>query len=156
MGGNLGKVASTFESVLEAVSTFAEISKISHIYETEAWGMEDAPPFLNQAVSILTRLSPNELLANLQKIETKYGRSRGNSVGYQSRTLDVDILFFGNQIVENETLKIPHPRLHLRNFALVPAAEIEPQWKHPLLKSDLAELREKSDDPLAVCKLPEK
>ena len=126
------------------------IVKLSSVYETQPWGFSDDVFFLNMAMEIDTALSPMELLAELHAIETGLGRVRevADSAGscscqareYTSRTLDIDILFFGSKKVFTEHLMIPHPRLHLRKFTLIPLTEIAPGFVHPVYGKTMTEL----------------
>ena len=136
-----------------------EIIKSSAVYETESWGFDADVPFLNQVVEIRTGLGPEKLLDELLGIETELGRHRpfescGCAVrdGYSSRTIDLDILFYGQQLVFTEHLMIPHPRLHERRFSLIPLEEIAPAFIHPLLKKSISVLLKECKDPLRVVK----
>jgi 2-amino-4-hydroxy-6-hydroxymethyldihydropteridine diphosphokinase len=137
---------------------FKEISKISvcpprisSIYETEPWGFNSQEMFFNAAVELKTKLTPYELLDYLLETEKRMGRERGEE-RYVSRVIDADILFFGDLIMNDERLEIPHPRLHLRRFALVPMSELNPDLVHPVLKKNVSELLKELNDPLIVKK----
>jgi len=117
----------------------------SAIYETEPWGFEDQTPFLNQAILLETKLNPYELLKEIQSIEVQLGRQR-NGRRYSSRTIDIDIIFFGERIISDNNLIIPHPRLQERRFALAPVYEISPDWWHPLLKKSVCTLYHECTD----------
>jgi 2-amino-4-hydroxy-6-hydroxymethyldihydropteridine diphosphokinase len=110
----------------------------SSIYETEAWGVDNQDTYLNQVISVQTNLSPYELLDNIHEIEKDLGRIR--EIHYGPRTIDIDILYYGTNILNTETLKIPHPLIQKRRFILVPLSEISPQMCHPLLKKTNQEL----------------
>jgi 2-amino-4-hydroxy-6-hydroxymethyldihydropteridine diphosphokinase len=137
------------------------VVKRSGIYETEPWGFKDSTPFLNQVIEIETTLDPDALLGQLLSIETRLGRIRpfdgcgcgvtslpgkdGGKGGselpsYSGRTIDLDILFYGNKLVFTESLMIPHPHLHERRFTLVPLNEVAPDFVHPLLKKTVSGL----------------
>jgi 2-amino-4-hydroxy-6-hydroxymethyldihydropteridine diphosphokinase len=110
----------------------------SSIYETEPWGVDNQDTYLNQVISVQTNLSPYELLDNIHEIEKDLGRIR--EIHYGPRTIDIDILYYGTNILNTETLKIPHPDIQKRRFILVPLSEISPQMCHPLLKKTNQEL----------------
>ncbi len=122
--------------------------KLSSIYETAAWGKEDQPDFLNMVVCIHTVLSPHELLHKIQDIELKSGRQRVEKWG--QRTLDVDILFFNDDVIEDRELSIPHPHLHERRFTLMPLQEIAPGYIHPGTGKSVSTLLEECVDNLPV------
>ncbi|MDH3454089.1 MAG: 2-amino-4-hydroxy-6-hydroxymethyldihydropteridine diphosphokinase [Desulfuromonadales bacterium] len=116
-----------------------ELIQTSGVYETEAvGGPSDNPPFLNAVMQIQTSLEPDQLLETCLAVETEFGRSR--SAKWAPRTLDIDILFYADQIICAEQLTIPHPRLQERAFVLAPLVEIAPDFKHPLLDQTIDEL----------------
>lgn len=117
---------------------FGDILEVSSVVESEAWGMDSAPSFLNQIIKIQTELSNKELAEEIAELEEFYGRTRGE--GYQSREMDVDVLFIDNEIADDEFLLIPHPRLHLRRFVLQPLSEIAPTLVHPVIGKSISEL----------------
>jgi len=127
------------------------IQKISPVYEAPAWGFE-SDPFLNCCLSLETSLSPQELLKVVLGIESDLGRERKNVGGYQSRTLDIDILYYDNLITNSETLKLPHPQLEQRRFVLKPLADIAPQFYHPVLKKDTRNLLQECKDHSVLTK----
>ncbi|MEY8019479.1 2-amino-4-hydroxy-6-hydroxymethyldihydropteridine diphosphokinase [Muriicola sp. SD30] len=124
------------------------IIKISPVYESPSWGFE-AGDFLNICIELETSLSPEELLEKVLQIEHILGRKRSSEEGYQSRTLDIDILYFDNVIQEDDILILPHPGIAKRRFVLRPLADIAPQFYHPVLEKDtrnlLQECRDKSE-----------
>jgi 2-amino-4-hydroxy-6-hydroxymethyldihydropteridine diphosphokinase len=121
-----------------------EIQAASSLYETEAWGLKEQSPFLNQALMITTSKSPGELLRILKAIEKEAGRVETTKWG--PRVIDIDILFYGEQIVNLPDLKIPHPYLQHRRFTLVPLNEIAADLVHPLLKKSVKMLLEECPD----------
>lgn len=122
------------------------ISK-SKMYESEPWGFEAEHWFLNQVVRIDTVLSPDELMKTLLSIEKELGRDRSvPHEGYVSRSIDLDILYYGEEIVDTEMVTAPHPRLQERRFALVPLCDVVPCLVHPLLRKTNRQLLEECQD----------
>ncbi|MGH9947322.1 MAG: 2-amino-4-hydroxy-6-hydroxymethyldihydropteridine diphosphokinase, partial [Pyrinomonadaceae bacterium] len=121
------------------------VTKLSSIYETEAVGMIEAPPFLNIVAEVQTGLiTPTQMLARMLRIEYLLGRKDKSQ--NLPRTIDLDLLIYGDLKIETPFLTLPHPRLHLRNFVLVPLNEISPQLVHPVLRKNICELCEHSSD----------
>lgn len=148
LGGNLGNVHQHLQLTIELLQQRAgTIRMLSPVYRSEAWGFKADTFFLNQVVALDTDLTPEKLLEELMDIEKQMGRQR-NATGYQSRVMDIDILFYNNQIIHSQTLTVPHPRLHLRNFTLKPLNDIAPTWQHPVLGKTIAELLHICSDPL--------
>lgn len=124
----------------------------SSIYETEPWGETQQASFLNQAVMVRSESSPHEVLEVIRQIEGAAHRQR--SVVWGPRTLDIDILFYDDLVLQTESLTIPHPQLPYRRFALVPLCEIAPELLHPVLGLSVAELLKRSPDHSEVAILP--
>jgi len=154
LGGNLGNCTETFEKAVKLLEKRAvRAYRSSSVYMSGAWGMEKAPDFYNQVVAIKTNHSAQQLMELILEIERTLGRERTESNTYQSRTIDIDILFFNEEIIHTTTLDIPHPRLHLRRFVLEPLNEIAPGYMHPVLKKTVAELLHECGDNSPIKKL---
>ena len=126
------------------------------MYESEAWGFTTNQKFLNQLVIVKTVLGPIELLKCILKIEKELGRTRRKKGAYTSRNIDIDILYFNDQVINKTELVIPHPRLYKRRFAMEPLVEVAPDYKHPILKKTNKELLESIKDSSEVYKFIEK
>ena len=149
LGSNLGDRAALLAAARqELAGTVGEIVAASGLYETAAWGREDQPAFLNQALAVRTSLGHEELLAACQAAEQHAGRQRLEHWG--SRTLDVDILLFGDKSINTAILTVPHPRLPERRFALVPLAEIAGALHYPQRHETIATLLLHCPDRLPV------
>lgn len=126
-------------------SIIGNIISESSVYETEPWGYLDDETYLNQVIKVETQNSPKKLLKNCLDIESRLGRTRLKNE-YEPRTMDIDILFYENEIIQQENLEIPHPRLHERMFVLSPLMEIEPDYTHPGLHKTIQELHKTCTD----------
>ncbi len=153
IGGNLGEREANLEETRMFIEfNFGDIVAISSVYESEAWGMQDAPPFLNQVVCIESSLTNKELLQEVLELEDFYGRERSDEE-YLSREMDVDILLIDMEILDDEKLKVPHPRMQDRKFVLMPLCEIAPELEHPELKKSIAVLLKECTDTTKVTRL---
>lgn len=151
LGSNLGdRVARLAQARHDLAATAGRLVAASALYETAAWGLEDQPAFLNQVLALETELDAPALLAACLAAEQQQGRER--LVRWAARTLDVDILFFGQEIMATPSLTVPHPALPGRRFALVPLAEVAPQLMHPQLHRTIGQLLTDCPDPLPVRK----
>lgn len=154
LGGNMGDKK---KNLLIALSNIEEqIGKAiqkSSVYETEPWGNHNQPSFYNQVIAIETTLSAFELIQQLLNIELEMGRSREMQTKWEKRIIDIDILFYNEEVINTAMLIVPHPRLHERNFTLKPLLEIAPKLFHPVLKKSIQELFNLSTDTLTVAKL---
>lgn len=147
LGTNLGDRRNNFLQACSLLEKNAgNINKISGIYETEPWGFSTSQWFYNMAIELHTELTPEELLHVILKNEKILGRERTKNDTYENRIIDIDILLFENQIIQSETLEIPHPRMHLRKFALSPLIEIAPDIIHPVLKKKMRQLLDECKD----------
>jgi 2-amino-4-hydroxy-6-hydroxymethyldihydropteridine diphosphokinase len=152
LGSNLGNRAFTLQQALFKISKKAgSISNISSVYSSKSWGFEGAD-FLNLCLAIETTEQPQELLEILLGIEKELGRDRGATEGYTSRTLDIDILYYGTHILSDTHLEIPHPKLTDRAFVLKPLSDIAPQFYHPVLDKDSRNLLQACGDRDSVQK----
>ena len=149
LGSNMGdRVPLLQQALAEINNQVGDVVRVSSIYETAAWGNENQPNFLNQVVQVNTSVSPRALLKKTQAIEQQLGRER--HVKWEARLIDIDILFYGDQVIDLPDLQIPHPHLAARNFTLVPLNEIAPTWIHPVTKQTITELLAQTTDPLSV------
>ncbi len=140
LGGNLGNRIFYIEKACELIAqNIGSILQKSSYYESEPWGFQHDNRFVNQVVVIESSFSAQEVLRKILHIEKKLGRVR-NSNGYSARTMDIDILFYNEQIITEENLVVPHPHLHKRRFTLQPLAEIQEKFVHPILRKPIVEL----------------
>ena len=138
LGSNIGEREANLHAALEKLSAVLTIEKVSSIYETEPKHVLAQPHFLNMALKGKTDLNARGLLQFIKKIEQEMGRLGGERFG--PRIIDIDILFYGQEIVDEPDLVIPHPRLALRAFVLAPLNDIAPDLRHPILKVSVREL----------------
>lgn len=138
IGTNLGDRERNLQEARAALSQRLEILKESSIYQTAPWGYLDQPAFLNQVIEAQTALSSLNLLDFLKQTENQLGRQANFRFG--PRLIDLDILFYGNRIIQTSRLQVPHPRLTERAFVLIPLAEIAPEFVHPQNKQTVTQL----------------
>ncbi len=144
LGTNLGDRTANLQAAIDGLAEKVVITAVSPIYQTPPWGVTDQPDFLNLCLVAETDLLPAELLTFVKNLELELGRQPAKRWG--PRLIDIDILFYANQLVETETVTVPHPRLAERAFVLRPLADIAPDFVHPVLGETIAVLAEKVGD----------
>lgn len=149
LGSNMGNRMDYLNTALIALELeFGKALKISSIYETKAWGNTHQADFLNQAAIFESEFLPQTILKTIKKLETEIGRKPREH--WHEREIDIDIIFYGNEIVKEQNLEIPHAQMHNRKFVLEPLNEICPEYIHPLFKKAVAELLRLCTDNLNV------
>jgi 2-amino-4-hydroxy-6-hydroxymethyldihydropteridine diphosphokinase len=148
LGGNLEQVHENLIKASELIETeLGDIVSRSAFYESLAWGFDSQDNFLNQVLILNTLLNPFELLSKAQNIEKQLGRiTKSNHNVYESRIIDIDILFYENHIIDTIELKVPHPSLHKRRFTLTPLNEVLPNFIHPVIKQPIHVLLSELED----------
>lgn len=150
-GSNLGNRELFLEQAIKRIEAdIAPLTAASSIFETQSWGKADAPDYLNQVLRLQTLLPAHSLLEKILAIETLMGRRREEKWG--SRIIDIDILFYGDAVINEPNLQVPHPELHKRRFTLEPLAEIAADFVHPLLNKNILQLKTELTDDLIVKK----
>lgn len=151
LGGNQGDVKRTLQTAQQLInSRVGAVLRCSHRYESEPWGFAGAERFSNQALEVSTDLGPLEVLDACQGIERELGRNRAaeavekasSGAAYCSRPIDIDLIFYDDEVIADERLTIPHPLLAEREFALVPLCEIMRRHRHPLTGATVGEMLE--------------
>jgi 2-amino-4-hydroxy-6-hydroxymethyldihydropteridine diphosphokinase len=155
IGSNLGDKLGNCRRAIEAIQSDErnQIVKCSPFYHTEPVGEKEQDWFFNGVVAVETSLGPRELLDFLLAVEGRMGRMRGERWG--PRVIDLDILFFGPEVIRERGLEIPHPRLHARRFVLVPLQDIAPHFAHPLLGKTISQILAELKEEGKVLPLPE-
>ncbi len=145
IGSNIGDRLHYMEEAIRLINiNVGKVTSRSSMYETEGWGIKDQPKFLNAVVEIESTRFPSEILKITQKIEYALGKSKKEKWG--PRNIDIDILYYGNEIFNEEGLVIPHPHISERKFVLKPMSEIAPDWVDPVSKKTIQELLTACED----------
>ena len=151
LGTNLGQRYQNLQQAIMRLEKEMTITDLSPVYETLPWGLLEQPNFLNMCVGGWTNMPVSALLNKCQEIEKVMGKKQ--EVRWGPRLIDIDILFYGSLIFQQDSLAIPHPRMHERSFVLVPLADIAPHFEHPQLKQTIMELLQTVVDTSSVYKL---
>ncbi len=154
LGSNLGDKHRLLNEAMNSLSSIGEVLRYSSIYESPAWGFKAETTFYNAVVVLSTPIDCFTLMNRCHSFEKELGRERATTStntenkdsSYSSRNIDIDILDFDNKIVNTDNLILPHPRLHLRRFTLIPLTEVAPLWRHPKLSLTASELLDKCPD----------
>ncbi|TAL63263.1 MAG: 2-amino-4-hydroxy-6-hydroxymethyldihydropteridine diphosphokinase [Bacteroidetes bacterium] len=150
IGTNLGNRGNNLkEAVARITEHIGSVLESSSVYETEPWGFQSRNQFLNMVLKVETELTPSGLLGRILMIEAMLGRVRNQKL-YASRIIDIDILLYEDQVIDEESLKIPHPEMHERKFVLVPLCEIGSKMIHPVLNKSIASLLKRCKDKSKV------
>ena len=152
LGSNKGERISYIEKAIEEISRLpaTNITVISGIYETEPWGNIEQEDYLNAVIGIQTELNAEDLLKELKSIEKFIGRKENKK--WSEREIDIDLLFYGNEIIDKDHMKVPHRQIENRRFVLVPMNEIAPGFMHPVFKKNISQMLEDTTDKLKVYK----
>jgi 2-amino-4-hydroxy-6-hydroxymethyldihydropteridine diphosphokinase len=152
LGSNLGDRRTLLSEAIKHIETgVGPVLRASSVYETQSWGKTDAPDYLNQVLLLQTKMTAYQVLKKILAIELSMGRMREEKWG--SRTIDIDILFYGDAVIDEPDLKVPHPEMHKRRFTLAPLAELAPEFEHPLIKKNILQLKNELIDDLVVKKV---
>jgi len=152
LGSNIGKSRAHLNNAALAIEhSVGKVLASSSFYKTAAWGLTDQPDFLNQILIAETKLTPQETLQTILKIEEDLGRIR--TIKNAARIIDIDILFFNKEIINTKSLIVPHPEIPNRRFVLEPLAELSPNFFHPVLQKTIAQLLTECTDELNVQKI---
>ncbi len=154
LGSNLGDRIANLNSAISKVNlSIGGVINCSSFYESEPWGFESKEQFVNCVIQIQTLLSPEKMLEKLKEIEKEMGRVQRTSMVYTDRIIDLDILYFGIEMIEFDNLSIPHPRIYDRKFVLEPLAEIAPNWKDVTKDKTINELLKSCQDTSILKKI---
>lgn len=148
LGSNSGDRLKLIEQAVSLMN-LAENMKIirtSALYETEPWGVKNQNWFLNMAVELKTNIPPQDLLVKLQNIEKTLGRNRDKEIRWGERPIDIDIIFYGEEILDTDFLTIPHKLMHKRAFVLIPLLELIPDFVHPIFKKSLSQIYDELEE----------
>ena len=150
IGSNKGDKVNYIHQATSLIANSENIKLVraSTLYESEPWGEKNQNWFVNAALEVKTTLSAQDFLKKMQEIETKLGRTRNeNTPKWSEREIDIDIIFWGNEIINDENLKVPHPYAHKRAFVLVPLLELIPDYIHPVIKKNLLDIHAELAEP---------
>lgn len=154
-GSNSGDKRDLIESAVSRIAfRTGRVVSVSSFYETEPWGFDCPDLFLNRIAVFETELTAHDFLSICLETEQEFGRVRSSSTRYTSRTIDIDILFYGTEAIRTPELIVPHPRMQLRKFVLVPLQEVMPDFVHPILQRTVSELLYSCPDRMKVKRLP--
>lgn len=155
LGSNVGDRLKYIEDAIARISGLEGVAlvKKASVYETEPWGVKDQDYFLNTAVEIDTQLSAEDTHKAIKSVEEELGRE--NREKWTSREIDIDLLFYGNEIIDSENLKVPHREIENRKFVLIPLAELDQDIIHPVLNKPISVLLRETGDHLEVLKYSE-
>ncbi len=144
LGSNIGDKVGYLQQAVKLLTATGMVTVVrsSAFYETEPWGNKNLDWFVNAVIEVKTKLSPRELLDLCKNTEIQMGRQKTTTKEYEARNIDIDILFYGDLIVNEPDLKIPHEHLHERAFEIVPLLELIPDYEHPKYKKSLLQLHE--------------
>jgi len=157
LGSNLGDRVGYIQQATSLLGGDENIKLVStsSFYETEPWHFKTENWFVNAVIAVSTNLYPHQLLRVCNRVEAQLGRNREDESGYNDRTIDIDILFYDDRVLDETengiNLIIPHPKVHERAFMLVPLLEVAPSLVHPVLKKTITEIYDEIDDPETVC-----
>lgn len=141
-GANLGEREQTIRAAAAAIGAWSGVRQLdlSGMHETEPVGPGQQGPYINAAAALRTTLSPHILLTSLLALERAHGRDRATEERWGPRTLDLDLLLYGDRVIEESGISVPHPRMHERSFVLAPLSEVAPDARHPILGRTIIEL----------------
>lgn len=155
LGSNLGNKYLSIKKAIDLIrERIGTVEKKSSFYDTEPWGFEKQPNYLNQVIEINTKLLPTELLQQINRIEVELGRVRNEK--WRERILDIDILYYHDKILKNDEIEIPHSQIPNRNFVLIPLCEIASEEVHPITGKTQKQMLDECPDTLNVVKVIEK
>tara|TARA_B110000444_G_C18699911_1_gene528446 strand:- start:174 stop:683 length:510 start_codon:yes stop_codon:yes gene_type:complete len=150
LGSNLGDRALSITKAISLIQDkLGDVIAISELYETDSWGYHDHA-YLNNAICLITKFAPLDLMNELLEIELKLGRKRSESKHYQARTIDIDILLIEGMVIHHSKLNVPHPRMNFRRFVLQPLTDIAPDWVHEVEGVSVSDLLLKCEDQIDV------
>ena len=154
LGSNLGDGQLLFQHVISIIDErLGKLEMQSALYQSPPWGFEHENNFINQVLIMNTEKDSDPVSQSCLQIEVDLGRKKRKTQGYVARIIDIDVLFVNDEVIETETLVLPHPRLHLRKFTLLPLAELIPDFVHPTLNKTIQELLVACEDNSEVRKI---